>query len=254
MSRISRSVSGALAALTLAASLTTGGCRAAAPISRPSGVDGLVIPTSSPDPGEFVAEIDNAWLPLSRIRDSLFLAGSQPPLSVRPETEPGPVLDGVATTEVDTVTADREETLLHTDYFAQDRDGNVWWFGRAGQWRAGEEGAEAGLVMPADPRVGDGYRPAAVPGAPRAREVVVTVEEVGATVEVSGAEYDDVVVLAVTTPARPGLVQRASFARGVGLVEVETLGGEPARGGLIVASSLKLERFTPLDDVTRPDP
>ena len=46
------------------------------------------------------------------------------------------------------------------DYYAQDRHGNVWWFGREGVWLAGEDGAEAGLAMPATPRVGDGWRAA----------------------------------------------------------------------------------------------
>ena len=50
-------------------------------------------------------------------------------------------------------------------WYAQDQDGNVWLLrrGRAA-WRAGEDGAEAGLAMPATRGSGDGVRPAcAVP-------------------------------------------------------------------------------------------
>jgi len=61
-----------------------------------------------------------------------------------------------------------EDTL---DWFAQDKDGNVWYFGEIsfnfedgqivdieGSWKTGEDGAKPGIVMPADPVVGDVYR------------------------------------------------------------------------------------------------
>jgi hypothetical protein len=57
------------------------------------------------------------------------------------------------------------------DYFAQDVDGNVWYFGEIsrnyedgvltdleGSWRAGNDGAKAGILMKAVPEVGDVYR------------------------------------------------------------------------------------------------
>lgn len=66
-----------------------------------------------------------------------------------------------------------EDTL---DWFAQDDDGNVWYLGEIvdnyeyddagdlleinhdGSWEAGVDGAEPGITMPANPRVGDSYR------------------------------------------------------------------------------------------------
>ncbi len=57
------------------------------------------------------------------------------------------------------------------DYFAQDTDGNVWYFGELsrnfengqlasldGSWTAGVEGAKPGMIMQAMPMVGDTYR------------------------------------------------------------------------------------------------
>ena len=70
-------------------------------------------------------------------------------------------------------------TGLHSDFFAQDRDGNVWWLGRAGEWEAGVDGARAGLVVPADPRVGDGYRMALLEGVVEDRAEVTAVDERG---------------------------------------------------------------------------
>src|SRR5207244_5700176 len=63
-----------------------------------------------------------------------------------------------------------------TDWFAQDREGNVWYFGEAtraydgghvsteGSWQAGVHGARPGIVMEADPRIADGYRQELYPG------------------------------------------------------------------------------------------
>jgi hypothetical protein len=58
-----------------------------------------------------------------------------------------------------------------TDWYAQDKAGNVWYFGEAvnnykdgnvvhhkGSWQAGVNGARPGIIMRADPKVGDKYR------------------------------------------------------------------------------------------------
>lgn len=57
------------------------------------------------------------------------------------------------------------------DWYAQDGDGNVWYFGEdsvemalgqvlnhAGSWEAGVDGAQPGMIMLASPKVGDSYR------------------------------------------------------------------------------------------------
>ena len=83
-------------------------------------------------------------------------------------------IQGVATTVVrDTLRrADGSLAEQTSDWYAPDNDGNVWYFGEAtatydrsghlesreGSWRAGVDGAVAGLIMPADPRPTDAYR------------------------------------------------------------------------------------------------
>lgn len=62
------------------------------------------------------------------------------------------------------------------DYFAQADDGSVWYFGEKvdnyengvianhdGSWLAGKDG-RPGMIMPANPKVGDVYRPENIPG------------------------------------------------------------------------------------------
>ena len=66
------------------------------------------------------------------------------------------------------------ETLIEEawDWYAQDNDGNVWYFGEAvdnyntngslqdhaGSWEAGVDGAQPGTIMPANPQTGFAYR------------------------------------------------------------------------------------------------
>ena len=102
------------------------------------------------------------------------------------------------------------------DYYAQDRRGNVWWFGREGVWLAGEDGAQAGLAMPATPRLGDGWRAAYDEDVV---DVRMTVETTSQTVATPAGRYDHVLGLDITSPLEPGITRRAYYARGVGLVE-----------------------------------
>ena len=61
-----------------------------------------------------------------------------------------------------------EETI---DWYAQDKDGNVWYFGEnaleyegglivglGGSWMAGVDGAKPGIIMKAGRQIGDLYR------------------------------------------------------------------------------------------------
>ncbi|WP_139978093.1 hypothetical protein [Nocardioides litoris] len=187
-----------LPALVLALAVAGGaaGCGSYSDPAPETGIDGLEIPTPVPDPADFVAEVDNPWFVLD---DASYDdgAGGQ----VRRTVAPGPTVLGVATT---TVTLDGQ-----TDLYAQDVDGNVWWFGRAGEWEAGESGAEAGLVMPAEPRVGDGFRRAEVPGRSLRAQVL----------EADG----EVVVLAVVGD---GTTTEQRYGRDVGLEAETTTAGE----------------------------
>jgi hypothetical protein len=82
------------------------------------------------------------------------------------------VIQGVTCVEVhDTVTLDGELSEDTLDWFAQDRDGNVWYFGENtheledglittidGTFMGGVNGDKPGIVMKAHPAIGDFYR------------------------------------------------------------------------------------------------
>ena len=206
-------VAGALVVGLAAALSGCAGIGQPAPYDSP-GINGLVIPTPRADPADFVTEVDNPWLALE--------AGSRRHYDVTADgrslgTIDVEVLDG--TTEVAGLSATAVRTTSEiggeaddeTRLYAQDEAGNVWLVGvdsTGVAWRAGEDGAEAGLAMPADPRLGDGWLTFRVPDVP---EGSTTVEDQSRhlvqTRETEGGAVD------TTT--------RNVYESGVGLVSVE---------------------------------
>jgi len=207
---------------TLAAVVATLGLAGCAGLGQPvqydsPGINGLVIPTPTPDPDDFVAGVDNPWLPLepgSRWRYDVTGAG-QALGTIDVEVIGGTTdVAGLSATAVRTTSRIDGQTDVETRLFTQDEDGNVWLVGveSAGglSWRAGEGGAEAGLAMPADPRLGDGWLTYLVPTLPEASTTVEDQSrEMVQTRESGWGEADS------TT--------RKVYASGVGLVSVEDL-------------------------------
>lgn len=225
------------ALLAVSGSSTLAACGSGTGVAPLAGVDALEVPTPTPDPADFVAVVDNPYLPLPVGRVATYGPGTgvvdDELGELRVEVEEGPVVAGVATTAVRSTTdgpattpGASEETL---DYYAQDTAGNVWWLGREGEWRAGEAGAEAGVVMLATPRVGDGYREALAPGVD-VRAQVLSLEEEATT---PAGTFGGLVLLEVRD-ASSGRVERRAYAEGLGLVAVETVAGTPdVRRGLV---------------------
>ncbi|MEJ7833118.1 MAG: hypothetical protein WKF79_09400 [Nocardioides sp.] len=217
MGRVRRSV--AVSAIVV---LTLSGCASGSPAIPTGGVDGLIVPTPSPDPADFVEVVDNPWLPLEPGAVRTYASDDEPESRLRVTVEEGPVIAGVATTAARSVSSppDDGEIADQVDYFAQDVAGNVWWFGREGEWQAGEGGAQAGVVMVARPRVGDGYREASAEGdAVQVSEIVAVDEDV----ELPASTYGDVLVIETTWPS--GDVVLNHYVRGTGLILRETEGG-----------------------------
>jgi hypothetical protein len=240
-----------LVATALAVLLT--GCGGAPEEIGPTGIDGLEIPTPSPRTDDFVAQVDNPWLPLRPGTAWGYRVDDGPVVARRVTVTDGTrVVAGVRTTVVRVVESSRAGRPLTDTYawYAEDRDGNVWLFGedvqtfdrgggttREGKrlsWEAGVGGAEAGLAMPAAPRVGDGYRQELLTGVAEDRAEVLALDE---TLEVSGTAYDDLLVTEVTTPLAPGLVVRRYYSEGTGLVHEETVAGGDGEVDLVRFSS-----------------
>lgn len=160
------------------------GCASGPEQIGPTGVDQLTIPTPSPDPEDFVDRIDNPLLPLTPgSRWSYRVTGAEgvSRVSVAVTSAPRQVA-GVATTTVTTTERGGGGRALGASsaWFAQDRDGNVWLFAERApgrEWAAGVGGAQAGLAMPAAPRVGDAYEQQSAPGVAEDTVTVLSVAE-----------------------------------------------------------------------------
>lgn len=202
--------------------LLLAGCGSVSEEYDVTGIDGLEIPTPSPDPDDFVTTIDNPWLPLEPGSEWTYdvaagAQGGRTTVAVEPSNLR---LGGVAVTVVRSETVVGEAPATETtDYYAQDRDGNVWWFGRAGVWDVEVAGAEAGLAMPSDPRVGDGWRVGLLEGVVEDR---VTVESIN----------DGQVTLRLESELTPGVVVQRTYEDGVGLVRTFNLAGPPGSSTL----------------------
>lgn len=217
MTRGLRGVRRPRAAAALAAGLVLGltGCAGIgqpAPYDSP-GINGLVIPTPTPAPADFVEGVDNPWLPLAPgarwTYDVTEDAGTGGRIDVDVLDGTVPVAGLEATAVQTTTDLGGGTTSVATHLYAQDEAGNVWlvgWDSEDASWRAGEDGAEAGLAMPADPRLGDGWLSYDVPGLPRA----------SATIEDQSSELVQLRNEAATTT-------RTVHEKGVGLVGLEDL-------------------------------
>ena len=212
----------------LAGVLLLSGCGSTRPTpSPPSGVDGLTIPTPSPRPSDFTTRVDNPWFPLRPGTSSTYELTGTARTRVVSVTDRTETIAGVDTVVVGSrLLSGRGRTLSSTEaYYAQDRAGNVWLFGEQGgerTWRAGEGGAEAGLAMPASPRLGDGWREEHAPGV---AEDVIRVYAIDQRREVPAGDYLDVLVLDTTSPLTPGTLVRNYFTRGRGLISSEEVPG-----------------------------
>jgi hypothetical protein len=176
------------------------------------------------DPASFVADIDNPYLPL-RPGARWVYEGDSDGEHERIEvvvTDETREIGGITATVVrDTVHVDGEMVEDTYDWFAQDRDGNVWYLGEDSHEIV--DGAIAGIVMPARPAAGDAFRQEYLRGE---AEDLGEIIEVAVAKEIGLGAYDDVVVTRDWTPLEPEVAEEKWYARGVGKIrEAHVAGG-----------------------------
>jgi hypothetical protein len=121
------------------------------------------------------------------------------------------------------------------DWFAQDALGNVWYFGEAtaecqgnrivshhGAWEAGVDGAQPGIVMLANPQLGDYYRQEYLKGE---AEDVAKVLRLDETISNTLGTYPDVLITQDFSRLEPQVVEHKKYAPGVGLVQEQLVKG-----------------------------
>jgi hypothetical protein len=207
-------------------------------VDNPAGVAPELEYLPDIDPEEFTTDVDNPYMPLVPGRTLTYQDGNE--RVVVAVTDSTRTVMGVEVRVVRDREYDGERLIEDTeDWFAQDNEGNVWYFGeataecrdgtvttRAGEWQAGVDGAQPGIVMLGAPRVGDYYRQEFYRG--RAEDVA-RVKELGATVTHDGTTYADVIVTEDFTALEPGQLEHKMYAPGIGLIQEGPAGGLPIR-------------------------
>ena len=196
------------------------------------------------DPADFTAEVTNPWFPLEPGTRWTYRETTEDGEVVRVVVTATPVTREVAngvTARVvrDTVTLDGDIIEDTTDWYAEDAAGTVWYLGEdtaefedgeittgEGSFEAGVDGAQAGVIMPASPKVGMAYRQEYYKGEAEDNGEVLSL---GQQASVPAGTYDELLQTADTTSLEPDVLEHKYYARGVGLVltvDQETRGRE----------------------------
>jgi hypothetical protein len=196
---------------------------------------------AEPDPADFTSPVPNPYFPIEPGTVSTYRGREgKDRLSERLTiTDHTKVIQGITTTVVhDVVYANGLLAEKTTDWYANDNDGNVWYFGEAtatydehgnvitkeGSWEAGVDGAVAGTIMPADPMPTDAYRQELYRGHAEDQAWIV---QNGARVDVAYGKLDRVVRSVEWTRLEPGVVSKKFYAPGLGIVrEGDVAGGD----------------------------
>ena len=117
------------------------------------------------------------------------------------------------------------------DWYAQDKTGNVWYLGEGtkeladgqvtstrGSWEAGVDGAEAGIIMLAEPKIGDEYRQEYYAGEAEDMAQVLALDE---TVEIGLGTYTGCLKTLDWTPLEAKIDEHKFYCPAVGGLALE---------------------------------
>jgi hypothetical protein len=201
-------------------------------------------------PADFVGTVDNPYFPLKPGAHYTFRSQTDEGEEVTDDTVTPDTKNilGVETVVVHDVVALNESKIEETfDWYAQDKDGNVWYFGEdsrqfengvqtgtEGSWEAGVDGARAGIIMLACPKVGNTYSQEFLAGV---AEDVGRIASLSKPASVPYGSFASCLKTLDSSVLDPGADEYKFYARGIGLVlEVEKKSG--VRSELVSASGL----------------
>ncbi|UCF78368.1 MAG: hypothetical protein JSW03_09755 [Candidatus Eiseniibacteriota bacterium] len=231
------------------------------PSAAAAGTDSGRVNYSPPfDPKDFVEHVDNPYFPLTPGTTRLYALRTEEDLGAVEEfvTFDTKTILGVKTTVVLSKEMMGGALVEQTsDWYAQDKHGNVWYFGEysehyrdgeflgtRGSWEAGKDDVQPGIIMPANPRIRMTYRQECRIGE---AEDFAEVLSRSKRVSVPYGTFEKCLQTAEWTPLEPGGREFKYYAPGVGLVlEVEPgdnetrleLAAVSPPGGMIEVDSL----------------
>ena len=196
-------------------------------------------------PTDFSPQVDNPWFPLTPGRTLVYTGtkDGRKALDLVVATSRTRVIGGVRTRVVeDRLYLDNVLEERTSDYYAQDRCGNVWYFGEdtaaldrhgrvvdtEGTWHAGVDGAQPGVFMQAHPQLGRKFRQEWYRG--HAEDVFKVIDR-SAPVTVPYGSFGHALRTAEWTALEPDVLDNKYYARGIGEVaEVSVKGPREALG------------------------
>jgi hypothetical protein len=200
------------------------------------------------DPANFVAHVTNPWFPLKpgTVYTYRGIKDGKPARDIFTVTGETEMIAGVRTTVVHDrlYLAGRLEERT-SDWYVQDKRGNVWYFGEAtaeldsngrvtsrqGSWRTGVNGARPGIYMPAQPTTGQSALEEYYKGHAEDHFQVLSLS---ASVHVPFVSSTRALLTKEWTPLEPKVLDHKYYVRGIGMVKEASIKG-PRETGLLVS-------------------
>jgi hypothetical protein len=193
-------------------------------------------------PAAFSANIDNPQWPMTvgsrwvyRVVDTSDGSVQRDVIKVTKRTKM--IADGIRARVVsDIVTDHGKPTEVTKDWYAQDKHGNVWYFGENtveyvnghptdnGTWEAGVDGNLPGVALPAKPKVGMSYREEYAKGLAEDQSRVLALDE---QAQVPAGHFKPVLMTEDFSPIEPNVSELKFYAKGSGqaVLAVDVSGG-----------------------------
>jgi hypothetical protein len=212
-----------------------GGSKSSASSQLPTGSEPAKL-----DPADFTTEIDNAYWPMRPGSRWVYreTSGDEVQRVVVTVTDRTKTIEGIEARVIhDLVTTPDGEKVEDTfDWYAQDEDGNLWYLGEdtkeyeggrvvstEGSWEHGVDGAEAGIIVAAEPKQGLMYREEYYAGEAEDAAEVLSVE---GKVQVPYGRFTGAMITRNFSGIEPNVEELKFYARGVGpVLELLVSGG-----------------------------
>jgi hypothetical protein len=170
----------------------------------------------------------NPYFPLVPGTTKVFEGGGET-ITVTVTNDTKEILGVTCIVVTDVVEKDGEVIEDTVDWYAQDIYGNVWYFGEIsqefenselvsleGSWKAGVDGAKPGILMQANPQVGDVYRQEFSLG--NAEDMAEVISVTGSATAPVASCNGDCVVTKDWTPMDPDAVENKYYAPNIGVI------------------------------------
>lgn len=221
-------------------------CRLPGPYELPHGGEAVDI-----DPDDFTHRITNPYWPMRpgttwRFKETDAETTQHVKLTVLDRTRD---VRGIRARVIHDVVREDGEIIENTfDWYGQDSGGTIWYLGEftreyengvpvntEGSWEYGVDGAQAGVIIPANPKPGCRYRQEFLKGVAEDHAAILSIRE---DVKVRAGRFRDVLTTGDYSRLEPWVTEHKFFAKGVGPVLAAGLSPAPSREELVRSNLL----------------